>query len=55
MYIYISSIQFMASLKRDNLTRYDIQVEGERIKRLKRSTLITEYEAIEETEMDSEP
>ena len=27
-------IQFMASLKRDNLTRYDLQIEEERIKRL---------------------
>ena len=55
MPIYISSIQFMASSKRDNLTRYDIQIEEERIKRLKRGILITEYEAIEATETDSEP
>ncbi len=53
--IHLSSIQFMASIKRDNLTRYDIQIEEERIKRLKRGTLITEYEAIEETETDWEP
>ena len=45
----------MASLKRDNLTRYDIQIEEERIKRLKRGTLLTEYKAIEVTETDSEP
>ena len=46
--IHLSSIQFMASLKRDNL-------EKERIKRLKRDILIPGYEAIEETETDSEP
>lgn len=45
----------MASLKQDNLIRYDIQIEEERIKRLKRGTLITKYEAIKETETDSEP
>ena len=45
----------MASLKRDNLSRCDIQVEDERIKRLKRGILITGCEAIEETETDSEP
>ena len=42
----------MASLKQDNLTRYEIQIEEERIKRLKRGILITESEAIEETETD---
>lgn len=53
--IHLSSIQFMASLKRDNLTRYDIHIEEERIKRLKRGILITGYKAIEETETDTEP
>ena len=38
--IHFSSIQFMASIKRDNLTRYDIQIEEERIERLKRGTLL---------------
>ena len=45
----------MASIKRSNLTRHDIQIEEERINRLKRGTLITKYEAIEETETDREP
>ena len=53
--IHLSFIQFMAGIKRSNLTRYDIQIEEERIKRLKRGTLITKYEAIEETETDWEP
>ena len=38
--IHFSSIQFMAGIKRDNLTRYDIQIEEERIERLKRGTLL---------------